>query len=424
MRVLVVGNGAREHTVAWKLCQSPRVTELFVAPGNAGTAQLATNVSIAPTDIEGLLQFARDRRIDLTVVGPEATLAAGIADRFHEAGLLLFGPTKDAALIESSKSYAKELMLEQGVPTGAAQTFSSFRDAAAHLDLLPYPVVIKADGLTAGKGVTVADTRMEALEALRTTMEEKRFGVAGERVLIEEHLEGREISVFAFVDGERVSPMVAACDYKRIGDGDVGPNTGGMGSFSPPPMWTKELDARVRNEIMEPVVAAFAARGSPYRGVLYAGLMLTDSGPKAIEFNCRLGDPEAQVVLPRLKTDLLDVMMGSATGGLEGIPIEWEPRACVGVVLASGGYPGDYATGYPIDGLGSLDKDVMVFHAGTRVDGDAGDDTAPIVTDGGRVLTVTGTGLTVEEARRRAYANVERIRFKDSVYRKDIAAFA
>ena len=395
-----------------------------MAPGNAGTAQLATNVSIAPTDIKGLLHFARDCPIDLTVVGPEASLAAGIADRFQEAGLPLFGPTKEAALIESSKSYAKELMVEQGVPTGAAQTFSSFGDASAHLDSLPYPVVIKADGLTAGKGVTVAETRTEALEALRMAMEEKRFGEAGEKVLIEEHLQGREISAFAFVDGERVSPMVAACDYKRIGDGDVGPNTGGMGSFSPPPMWTEALEQRVRTEIMEPVVVALAARGSPYTGVLYAGLMLTDRGPEVIEFNCRLGDPEAQVVLPRLKTDLLDVMMGTATGGLEGIPIEWEPSACVGVVVASGGYPGDYVTGHPIDGLESLDKDVMVFHAGTRVDGDEDEDRAPIVTDGGRVLTVATLAPTVEEARRRAYANVERIRFKDSVYRMDIAALA
>ena len=422
MKVLVVGNGAREHAIAWKLSQSSKVTELLVAPGNAGTAQLAHNAPIAATDIEGLLRFAQERQIDLTVVGPEAALAAGIADRFQEAGLLLFGPTKDAALIESSKSFAKDLMLRHGVPTGGAQVFDSYIEAADYVQNAALPVVVKADGLTAGKGVTVAQTRDEAIEVLRRQIEEKEFGSAGERVLIEEHLEGQELSLFAFVDGEYVSPMVAACDYKRVGDGDVGPNTGGMGSYSPPSLWTEDLERRVRHEIMEPVAGALAALGSPYRGCLYAGLMLTADGPKVVEFNCRLGDPEAQVILPRLKTDLAEVMMRTAQGRLQGASLQWAPSSCVGVVVASGGYPGHYATGCPIDGLTEVDEDVTVFHAGTRLLRQEGDVPAKVVTDGGRVLTVAALGETLDEARRRVYANVGRVRFKDAFYRKDIAA--
>ena len=422
MKILVVGNGAREHVIVWKLSQSPKVTELLVAPGNAGTAQLGHNVPIGAENIDKLLRFAQDAQVDLTVVGPEAPLAAGIADRFQEAGLLLFGPTKDAALIESSKRFAKELMLRHGVPTGAARAFDSYAEAASYVQDSPLPVVVKADGLAAGKGVTVAQTRDEAIEVLRRQMDEKEFGSAGERVLIEEHLEGQELSVFAFVDGEYVSSMVAACDYKRVGDGDVGPNTGGMGSYSPTPLWTEDLDCRVRREIMEPVARALTALGSPYKGVLYAGLMITSQGPKVVEFNCRLGDPEAQVILPRLKTDLAEVMMRTAQGRLHGASLEWASSACVGVVVASGGYPGPYATGQPIDGLTELDEDVTVFHAGTRELGQGGGGPEKVVTDGGRVLTVAALGETLDEARRRVYANVERIRFKDAFYRQDIAA--
>ena len=423
MKTLVVGNGAREHAIAWKLSQSPRVSELLVAPGNAGTALVAENVPIDATDIEGLLQFAREGRVDLTVVGPEAPLALGIADRFQEAGLAVFGPTEAASRIESSKSFAKELMLAHGVPTGVARTFSSYAEACDYVSAdRELPIVVKADGLAAGKGVVVAGTRWEALDALRQQMVDGRFGAAGERVLIEEHLEGREVSVFAFVDGEYVSEMVAACDYKRAGDGDTGPNTGGMGSFSPPEAWDANLEGRVRNEIMEPVAKALVARGTPYRGVLYAGLMVTADGPKVIEFNCRLGDPEAQVVLPRLKTDLAEVMMDAAQGKLKDTLIEWSAAACVGVVVASGGYPGDYATGYPIDGLDDLDDDVTVFHAGTRTSPGASGDVHDLVTDGGRVLTVTSVGRTIDKARDRVYANLARIRFTGSYYRRDIAA--
>ena len=418
MKVLVIGNGAREHAIAWKLAQSPEVPELLVAPGNAGTAQLARNVPIAAIDIDGLLGLARDEHIDFTVVGPDAPLVAGIVDRFEETGVPVFGPTREAARIEGSKSFAKDLMVRHDVPTGAAQTFDSYDEAAAYVRSIPAPIVVKADGLTAGKGVVICGTHEEALVALHQQMVEGQFGHAGKRVLIEEYLEGLEISVFAFVHGGIVSPMVAACDFKRAGDGDTGPNTGGMGSFSPPLIWTGELEHQIRTKIVEPVVRALSERGSPYKGVLYGGLILTADGPKVIEFNCRLGDPEAQVVLPRLKTDLLDVMMRTAQGRLEGAPIEWDASSCVGVVVASGGYPGDYETGHPIEGLDGLDVDVNVFHAGTRLD-PGGD--SKVLTDGGRVLTIAASGETLGEARHRAYENVARIRFKDAFYRGDIA---
>ena len=424
MKILIVGNGGREHTIAWKLAQSPLADEILVAPGNAGTAQVGDNVPINADDIGGLLGFAKAQGIDFTVIGPEAPLAAGIVDRFQDAGLLAFGPTKAAARIETSKSFAKDLMLRHDVPTGKAVFYEDFEGARRHLENTDLPVVVKADGLAAGKGVVVAETREDAIDALRGAMLDKQFGAAGERVLIEEYLEGREISVFAFVDGERLSSLVAACDYKRAGDGDTGPNTGGIGSYSPPiePMWSVDMEHRVRTEIMEPVVKAMAEDGTPYSGVLYAGLMVTADGPKVIEFNCRLGDPETQVILPRLKSDLLDVMLSTARGNLAATSLEWEPQACVGVVMASGGYPESYETGYPIDGLDNPGEDVYIFHAGTKI---VPDPIAPpaekIVSDGGRVLTVTALGDTLAEARRKAYSGATGIRFKDCFYRRDIA---
>ena len=423
MRVLVIGNGAREHAIAWKLCQSPMLDALLVAPGNGGTGQIAENVPIDATDIDGLLRFVQDSQIELTVVGPEAPLAAGIADVFQDAGLLVFGPTQAAARIETSKSYAKELMLRHGVPTGRAEVFDDYERGRDYLQSCSLPIAVKADGLAAGKGVTVAETREEALDALHKQMVEKQFGAAGERVLIEEYLEGTELSVFAFVDGERMSPLVAACDYKRVGDGDTGPNTGGIGSYSPPTndVWNDALEHQVRTQIMEPVVATLRDDGSPYQGVLYAGLMLTRDGPKVIEFNCRLGDPETQVVLPRLKTDLLDVMIKTAQGDLSGISLAWDPQACVGVVVASGGYPGQYKTGYAIETAGEIDEGVTIFHAGTKVATEVSSNTERVLTDGGRVLTVTAMGDTLDEARRKAYANASRISFTGSFYRKDIA---
>lgn len=421
MKILVVGNGAREHAIAWKLDQSPQASEIFVAPGNAGTAQFAINVSIGAGDIDCLLRFAKENQIGFTIIGPEAPLAEGIVDRFREAGALVFGPTRAAAQIESSKSFAKKLMIRSGIPTGSAEVFSDYSEARRYVEQCAVPVVIKADGLAAGKGVVVAQSRDDALEALRQQMEEKLFGSAGDTVLVEECLEGREISVFAFVDGEYVSPMVAACDYKRVGDGDIGPNTGGMGSYSPPTAWNDELQRGVRNEIMLPTAKALADDGTPYQGMLYAGLMLTAEGPKVIEFNCRLGDPEAQVTLPRLKSDLLEVMMKTALGKLEGVAIEWDSRACVGVVVASGGYPGSYKTGYQIAGLDCLDDGATIFHAGTKLAMLEGDRSPMTATNGGRVLTVSALGDTIGEARDKVYANVGRIRFQGSFYRGDIA---
>ena len=416
MRILVVGSGAREHAITWKLSQSPLVEDLIVAPGNAGTAEIASNVDVDPEDLDGLLQVARDEAVDLTVVGPEAPLAAGIADRFQHAGLPIFGPTREAARIESSKLFAKTLMLDAGVPTSAARAFNSFGEASEHVKGLAMPVVVKADGLAAGKGVVVADSHDEAVDALHASLEARVFGAAGEVVLIEECLVGREVSVFAFVDGAHVSSMAAACDYKRAGDGDTGPNTGGMGSFTPPSFWDDELEHRVRSEIMEPVAATLAERGTPYTGTLYAGIMVTEDGPRVFEFNCRLGDPEAQVVLPRLKTDLAEVMMCTARGSLRDLCVDWGTEAAVGVVVASGGYPGSYETGFQIDGLDSM-EDAVVFHAGTSPDGSGG-----VLTDGGRVLTVVSTADSVEEARRTVYENLPRIGFRNSFYRTDIAA--
>ena len=416
MKTLLVGNGAREHAIAWKLAQSPLVSELLVAPGNAGTATLGRNVPVGAENVDGLLDVAQREDVEFTVVGPEAPLAAGIVDRFQEAGALVFGPTAAAARIESSKTFAKDLMLRHGIPTARAESFTDYGEALEYLAAVPAPVVVKADGLAAGKGVVVASTRDEARDAVRRQMVELEFGDAGLRVLIEEYLEGGEISVFAFVDGEQVSELASACDYKRALDGDEGPNTGGMGAYSPPAAWNAELEREVRGRIMVPAARALASLGSPFRGLLYGGLMLTSDGPKVVEFNCRLGDPEAQVVLPRLKTDLAAIMIDTATGKLGEVSLEWDERPCVGVVLASGGYPGGYRTGCEIRGLDDLGEDATVFHAGTRLNGDA------VETDGGRVLTVCALGEDLAEARERAYCSAETISFDEAQFRRDIAA--
>lgn len=420
MNVLVVGNGAREHAIAWKISQGPSVGRLYVAPGNAGTHSIATNVPVGADDIAALIDFASSNAIDLTVVGPEAPLASGIVDSFTASGLPAFGPTQAAARIEGSKSFAKELMADCSVPTAASETFTDFEQASAYLDTCSIPIVVKADGLAAGKGVTVAQTREDARAAVHESMLDRQFGDAGDCVVIEEFMEGQEVSVFAFVDGEYVSPMVAACDYKRVGDGDTGPNTGGMGSFSPPlpQHWNADMETLVRTSIMEPVTKGLVDIGSPYRGVLYLGMMLTKEGPKVVEFNCRLGDPETQVILPRLKSDLAEILRATVRGELEGIGIEWDDRACVGVVAASGGYPASYSTGYPISGITDVDYDATVFHAGTKLLDDA------TVTDGGRVLTVSALADTLEGARTCAYESISRISFKDGFYRTDIASFA
>ena len=421
MKVLVIGKGGREHAIAWKLSQSARISQLLCAPGNAGTSKIASNVPIPETDVDGLLSFATQHGIDFTVVGPEAPLADGIVDTFQAAGLSIFGPSQAAARIESSKSFAKDLMARAGVPTARAEVFHHFDSARQYVESLSPPVVIKADGLAAGKGVVVAETTEQALSALRTQMVDRAFGQAGETVLVEEHLQGPELSVFAFVDGKRLSPLIAAVDYKRVGDGDTGPNTGGMGAYSPPlsVFWNHEVERSARTEIMEPVVAALAAEGCPYVGILYAGLMLTQDGLKVIEFNCRFGDPEAQVILPRIETDLLDLMLATVEGNVDNAPLRVSQESCVGVVVASGGYPDAYDTGFPVAGLDEDDDQVTVFHAGTKLN-----DNEETVTDGGRVLTVSGSGATHKDARLRAYTAAGRTTFDGSFFRGDIADFA
>jgi len=398
------------------MAQSPRLDSLLIAPGNAGTAELGENVSVKADDVDGLLALARSRDIDLTVVGPEVPLADGVVDTFRAAGLAIFGPTSAAARIETSKGFAKDLMARKGVPTAASETLDSHhlaRNAVSDCDL---PVVIKADGLAAGKGVIIAKTRQQAISALFDIFERNRFGDAGAQVLVEEYLEGREVSVFAFVDGERVSSLVAATDYKRAYDGDQGPNTGGMGSYSPPPIWDDEMAAEVTRTVFEPIVAGLAEAGNPYTGLLYAGLMVTAEGPKVLEFNCRFGDPETQVVLPRMRSDLLDALAQTAAGDISDLALEWDPRPCVGVVMASGGYPNAYETGKTINGLDAVPQDATVFHAGTKASG--GD----VLTSGGRVLSVSALGDTVQVARNIAYAGTQAITFENGFNRTDIAA--
>ena len=418
MRILVVGGGAREHAIAWKIRQSPLVDALYVAPGNAGTSAIAVNLPIADTDLEGLAQAARRHGVDLTVVGPEIPLAGGIVDHFQAAGLAIFGPTQAAARIESSKVFAKELMAKYFIPTGSAKVFDSYEEAERFVRMHPYPLVVKADGLAAGKGVTVAGTEEEAIKALRECMVERVYGPSGDRVLVEECLTGREVSVFAFVDGETVSPMVAACDYKRAYDGDHGPNTGGMGAYSPPEFWNGDLEREIRYTIMAPTARALAREGCPYRGILYGGLMLTEDGPKVIEFNCRLGDPETQVIMPRLSSDLVEILVAVLEGRLSDSAIEWSGDACVGVVMASGGYPGSYETGFPISGLSQAQETAEVFHAGAR----SSDDGKAVITAGGRTLTVVGRGSSLANASKRAYGSIEKIGFTGGFYRRDIAA--
>jgi len=416
IKILVVGGGAREHTLVWKLAQSNKVKEIYAAPGNAGTAQTAQNLDIKPTDIDSLVRVAQDKMIDLTVIGPEAPLASGIVDVFQTRNLPVFGPTKKATEIESSKAFAKELMQKYNIPCAQSASFTSYNQAREYLLKQPTPIVIKADGLAAGKGVIVADSIDEAMAALSDLMEAKTLGAAGEKVVIEEYLSGREMSAFAFTDGDIIAPMPPACDYKRIYDGDRGPNTGGMGSYSPPPFFNTALDKTVNETILKPTVRAMAEEGNAYRGVLYGGLMITKNGPEVLEFNARFGDPESQVVLPRLKTDLVDVMLAVVNNNLDKInDIEWNQDACVGVVIASAGYPGSYKTGFPISGLDEVDKDILIFHAGTRLK------SGQILTSGGRVLTVVAMGKTLAEARKKVYANLPRIHFDGCHYRKDIA---
>ena len=374
-------------------------------------------MDIKPTDIEGLAKTAQEKGIELVVVGPEAPLAGGIVDRFQSIGIPIFGPSRAATEIESSKVFAKELMQKYGIPCARGVSFSEYSRAKRYIEQQTPPIVVKADGLAAGKGVTVASSIPEALDALCHIMEAKIFGAAGDRVVIEECLSGKEMSSFAFTDGNTVIPLVSACDYKPVFDGNRGPNTGGMGSYSPPYFTSPKLHQEVAETILKPSVKALAEEKRPYKGVLYGGLMITEDGPKVIEFNARFGDPETQVVLPLLKTDLVDILLATASGNLDEIDVEWSEDACVGVVMASGGYPGSYQTGFPISGLDNLDKDIMVFHAGTRV----GPTPGQVLSNGGRVLTVAATGKNTTEAREKVYHNISRIHFEGCHYRKDIA---
>jgi phosphoribosylamine--glycine ligase len=418
MKVLVVGQGGREHALVWKLSQSPRVSRLYCAPGNAGIAELATCVPIGDTDIEGLVLFAKEEGIDLTVVGPEAPLVAGVVDRFEEEGLRIFGPRREAAMLEGSKSFAKAVMAKYGIPTARYQAFEDYEAALRYLREHGAPVVLKADGLAAGKGVTVAMTLEEAEAALERMMREKVFGEAGSRVVIEEFLQGQELSLMAFVDGETVLPMVPVQDHKPVFDGDRGPNTGGMGTYSPTPQLPQSVIEESIRRILQPVAKAMVAEGKPYRGVLYGGLMVTAEGPKVIEFNARFGDPETQVVLPRLETDLLEVLEAVVDGRLAEVNLTWRKDAAVCVILASEGYPGAYPKGRIIQGLFSPEeqqqREVYLFHSGTvRENGQW-------LTNGGRVLGVTALGQDLAAAREKAYRAIEGIRFEGMHYRRDI----
>jgi phosphoribosylamine--glycine ligase len=416
MRVLVIGGGGREHALLWKLAESPRRPALFCAPGNAGTAELAENCPVAADDVAGLLALAEDRRIDVTIVGPELPLTAGIVDAFEAKGLRIFGPNRRAAELEGSKAFMKALLARLGVPTAAHRTFADHAAALRFLDEIGAPVVIKADGLAAGKGVLVCDDLASARAGLADIMVRRAFGAAGARVVIEEFLPGEELSFMAVTDGKTVVPLASSQDHKRVGDGDTGPNTGGMGAYSPAPVLTPALEAEVMETIMRPVVAGLAADGIVYRGVLYAGLMIANGVPKVLEFNVRFGDPECQVLMMRLRSDLIDLVEATLGGTLADCRPEWDPRPSAGVVLAAEGYPGDPAKGDVISGLADRppSRERAVFHAGTARRG------ADVVTSGGRVLTACALGTDLRAAVASAYATVASVSFRGMHYRKDI----
>ena len=417
MKVLVIGGGGREHAICWKLAQSPKVTELFCAPGNAGIAQVARCVDIGVMDFEKMAEFAKKEAFDLVVVGPDDPLAAGIVDVLEEAGLRVFGPRKNAAILEGSKAFSKDLMKKYGIPTAAYETFDTPEAARRYLETAKVPVVLKADGLALGKGVLICNTREEAMEGVKTLMLDKQFGHAGDRIVVEEFLTGREVSVLSFVDGKTIKIMTSAQDHKRAKDGDQGLNTGGMGTFSPSPFYTPEIDAFCREHIYQATVDAMRAEGREFKGIIFFGLMLTEDGPKVLEYNARFGDPETQVVLPRMKNDILDVFEACVDGTLDQVELEFADNAAVCVVLASDGYPEHYEKGFVIKGLEQFaDKDgYWVFHAGSKFDA-AGN----IVTNGGRVLGVTATGKDLKEARKNAYAATEWVDFANKYMRHDI----
>ena len=421
MKVLIVGGGAREHALAWKISQSPLLTELIAAPGNPGIGSLGRCVSVRANDIDGLVSLAVSEKVDLVVVGPEDPLAAGLVDRLEAAGICAFGPGRAAAQLEASKSFSKDLMLRHGIPTARYEVVTSNREALEALDRWSYPLAVKADGLAAGKGVTIAQDRSDAEQAIHRCMVDCIFGDVGRTVVLEEYLMGEEVSLIGLCDGKKVVPLEPAEDHKQVFDGDRGPNTGGMGCFSPVPALAPEAAADATRSVLQAVVDAMAAEGAPFRGALFAGLMLTDDGPKVLEFNARFGDPETEVILPRMKSDLLPFLVGCAQGSLPSTPILWSEQVCVCVVLASGGYPGTYETGKLIHGLDAithqpgLDAGVQVFHAGTALNA------GKLVTAGGRVLGVTALGDGIDDAIHKAYSAADSIHFAGVHRRNDIA---
>ena len=416
MKVLIVGGGGREHAIAWKVAQSPRVEKIYCAPGNAGIGQIAECVPIGAMEFDKLVAFAREKAIDLTVIGMDDPLVGGIVDAFEAAGLRVFGPRKNAAILEGSKAFSKDLMKKYHIPTAAYACFDSASDALAYLETAKMPIVLKADGLALGKGVLICNTREEAKEGVKTLMLDRQFGAAGSRIVVEEFMTGREVSVLSFVDGDTIKIMTSAQDHKRAKDGDQGLNTGGMGTFSPSPFYTEEIDRICRETIYQPTVDAMKAEGRPFKGIIFFGLMLTEDGPKVLEYNARFGDPETQVVLPRMKNDIVDVFEACVDGTLHQVDLQFEDNAAVCVVLASDGYPEHYEKGFPIYGLETFQgKDgYYVFHAGTKLEN------GQFVTNGGRVLGVTAKGETLRQARANAYAATEWITFDNKYMRHDI----
>ena len=417
MKVLITGSGGREHAIAWKVAKSSKVDKIYCAPGNAGIGEIAECVDIGVMDFDRLTAFAKEENIDLTIIGPDDPLAAGAVDAFEAAGLRVFGPRKNAAILEGSKAFSKDLMKKYNIPTAAYETFDTPQAALKYLETADMPIVLKADGLALGKGVLICNTRSEAREGVKTLMMDKQFGSAGDRIVVEEFMTGREVSVLSFVDGKTIRVMTSAQDHKRAGDGDTGLNTGGMGTFSPSPFYTKEVDQFCREHIFQPTVDAMRAEGREFKGILFFGLMLTKKGPKVLEYNARFGDPETQVVLPRMKNDIVDVFEACIDGTLDKVELDFEDNAAVCVVLASQGYPEHYEKGYPIAGLERF-KDTegyYVFHAGSKFD-----EAGRIVTNGGRVLGVTAVGKDLKEARKNAYEATGWVAFDNKYMRNDI----
>jgi len=417
MKVLIVGGGGREHAIAWKLAQSPKIDKLYCAPGNAGISEIAACVPIKAEDVDEICRFARESQIDLAVIGPEVPLAMGIVDELEKAGVKAFGPNKKCAQLEASKAFTKSFLARHNIPTAGYKEFTDKQELLDSVGIYGYPMVIKADGLAAGKGVVIAETKEEAVKAIEEMMEDKIFGSAGDKIVVEEYLTGIEASMLCFVDEHTIIPMESAQDYKRIFDGDKGTNTGGMGTYSPSLVFNGALEERIQKEILEPTLEGFQKDGLDFKGVLFIGLMIGEEGPKVIEFNNRFGDPETQSVLLRLETDLLDIFSAVVDNKLNDVNIKWSEKKAVCVVLASGGYPGDYEKGKGIHGLNRVDKDIMVFHAGTKFGDRNGQE---IVTDGGRVLGVAALADTHDEARTKAFDNVKKINFEGMQYRNDI----